>query len=84
MDIIKEKKFDLILMDLQMPGMNGDEVTRLIRLGEDNKDTLIIACTADNADEVSARCLKAGMDDFMTKPFDITELKEKIRSMLPS
>jgi len=60
---------DLVLMDIQMPQMNGYEATRTIRLQYPDKDTPIIALTAGNVMGEEERCKAAGMDDFLAKPF---------------
>ncbi|WP_017260104.1 PAS domain S-box protein [Pedobacter arcticus] len=62
---------DLILMDLQMPVMNGYEATEKIRLidKEHNRSTIIVALTAGNVKGEKERCLEIGMNDFVTKPF---------------
>lgn len=67
-------KYDLILMDLQMPVMGGFEATRAIRSKGMNQDTLIIALTANAFPEDRARCLAAGMDGHLAKPFKKGEL----------
>ncbi len=81
----KEGKFDLILMDLQMPEMTGLEATRKIRELEagEEKHTTIIGLTAHARPEVKEECLTAGMDQVLTKPVKIKELEEVIGSWLP-
>lgn len=67
--------FDLILMDCRMPGMDGFEATAAIRGGESrNAGTPIIALTANNMPGDRDRCLTAGMDQFLAKPFTRDEL----------
>jgi PAS domain S-box-containing protein len=69
LEILKNNKFDVILMDIQMPEMGGIEATEIIR----NKlklSTPIIALTANAFKTEIDRCRKAGMDDYVTKPFD--------------
>lgn len=74
-----EHKFDVILMDIMMPVMDGLEATVKIREIEnaDNceKRTPIIALTANTMDNDREKCISYGMDDFMSKPFDIEKLK---------
>jgi PAS domain S-box-containing protein len=60
--------FDCVLMDVQMPVMDGFEATRRIRADDRLKDTRVVAMTANAGLEDQARCLAAGMDEFVTKP----------------
>lgn len=71
--------YDIILMDVQMPVMNGYEATRVIRnLSNGKSKTPIIAMTANVMKEEVERCYDAGMDDFIGKPFEVDELIVKI------
>lgn len=74
---IKSREYDLCLMDLHMPIKNGIEATKVIRK-EINKTLPIIALTAAVLKEDQARAKEAGMNDFLKKPLNIQELKEKI------
>jgi len=67
-DLLLKEHFDCVLMDVQMPVMDGYEATRLIRAHPKLAGTLIIAMTANAGREDQARCLSAGMDEFVTKP----------------
>jgi two-component system, sensor histidine kinase and response regulator len=71
------KKYDIILMDLQMPLMGGLEATEFLRT-KMQVTTPIIALTARVSKEDDLKCIAAGMNDFLTKPVEITILKEKI------
>ena len=63
-------RYDLILMDLQMPNVDGYEATSVIRNGQSsNVKTPIIALTANAFSDVKGHCLKVGMDDFLAKPY---------------
>jgi PAS domain S-box-containing protein len=73
---MKNKNIDLVLMDIQMPEMNGLEATEEIK--KFNKKIPIIAQTANAITEERQKCLDAGCDDFVTKPVNITELYSKI------
>lgn len=73
-------EFDIILMDIQMPGMNGLEATQAIRSAEQasRRRTPIIALTAGAMLEERERCLSAGMDDFLPKPVRKEELLARL------
>lgn len=75
---VLKNKIDLILMDVQMPIMDGIETTKLIRKEEErtNKHIPIIALTAGVLAEEKKRCLDAGMDDFITKPINTSTLNK--------
>jgi PAS domain S-box-containing protein len=79
---LEKKSFDLVLMDLLMPGMDGYQTTRHIRENPDNKiknpKVPIIALTADAFTETRNKAFDAGVDDFISKPFDYNNLLEKI------
>lgn len=68
------QRFDVILMDLQMPGIDGLETTRRLRQTEAAATLPIIACTANPSSEVRADCTAAGMNDFLSKPVNSAEL----------
>ena len=70
--------FDLVLMDVQMPGMDGYETTRRIRAEEWGKDIPVIAMTAHALDEERQKALGAGMDDHISKPIDPEAMFETI------
>jgi CheY-like chemotaxis protein len=72
-DKVLEKNYDLVLMDLMMPVMDGFEATRLIRTREKSMGghTPIVGLTANTFDADREKCLEIGMDEFMSKPFDM-------------
>lgn len=71
------KRYDLILMDMQMPEMNGLEATELIRQ-QAEKQPFIVAMTANAMTEDYDICMKAGMDDYLSKPIKLAEIKKVI------
>jgi len=76
LQIMKVSPFDVILMDVIMPEMDGIEATKRIRKEiESTKQPFIIALTANAFEEVRKTCLSAGMDDVVTKPIQYSYLK---------
>jgi PAS domain S-box-containing protein len=84
-EAVEKEKFDLILMDVQMPEMDGVEATRAIRELESDSDrhTPIAALTAHAMKGDRERFLEVGMDAYLSKPFDLTELMELIWRLVP-
>lgn len=78
-NLAKKEKFDLILMDMQMPIMNGFEATENIRQIPEYKDTPIIALTAFAMKGDREKCLDAGATDYIPKPIDSKEFIEKVK-----
>ncbi|MEM9446302.1 MAG: response regulator [Verrucomicrobiota bacterium] len=73
---LEEKDYDVILMDIEMPEMDGFTATKRIReMHLKSAQSAIIAMTAYSMDSDRQRCLDAGMDDFLSKPFGVRELK---------
>ena len=81
--LAETKPYDLILMDLAMPEMDGIEATRVIRSGQGaNRDTRIVAITANAFGEDRERCFAAGMNDFLTKPINIASFRKDVLGWL--
>ena len=83
-DEVKKQHFDLVLMDLQMPEMDGYAATRAIREWESTAGSHIpiIAMTAHAMNRDKENCFAAGMDAHVAKPVNLTELEEQIRSVM--
>jgi two-component system sensor histidine kinase/response regulator len=82
-DMARRNHYDLILMDLQMPVMDGFEAARRIRKLAGYADTPIIAVTANAMREDRERCLAVGMNDHVGKPFEPQQLWQALRKWLP-
>jgi CheY-like chemotaxis protein len=78
LELLAEHSFDVVLMDCQMPDLDGYSVVRKYRLLEgeraDGRRTPIVAITGDVGAECRKACLAAGMDDYLGKPFKVAEL----------
>ena len=87
-DEYKNGKYDIILMDIEMPEMDGLEATRLIRQIENENHIAkenhipIVALTAYAMKGKKDDCLAAGMDDYVSKPINIAELTKKVKGLL--
>ncbi|MDP2998019.1 MAG: response regulator [Bryobacterales bacterium] len=79
----RQLSYDLILMDLQMPGIDGLTATDAIRVLPGYAATPVIAFTADSLTEARALCRQHGMQGFLTKPVDAAELVSTLRHFLP-
>ena len=84
LEAMEKERYDIILMDLQMPEMDGYEATTAIRaLSDPSKRSIpIVALTAAALQEVKEKVFASGMDDFVTKPFNPTELKQKLAELI--
>ena len=80
-DLVRNRDFDIILMDLQMPGMDGFSTARYIRK-EIKSDVPIIALTADIFVKETSNCLDAGMNACISKPFETNELSALILRLI--
>ncbi|MGM0422207.1 MAG: response regulator [Pseudomonadota bacterium] len=86
LELLQNNVYHAVLMDVQMPDMSGLEVTRKIRELEKHKDIprhYIIGMTAHARPDDREACLDAGMDDYITKPFNPEDLREKIKTAGP-
>ena len=79
---LQDTAIDLIFMDVSMPGMDGYETTEHIRNNAEFKNVPIIALTAHAVLGIKEKCLASGMDDFLTKPFELEALEVMIHKWL--
>jgi two-component system alkaline phosphatase synthesis response regulator PhoP len=76
---VRAQRFDLILLDLNMPGIGGLEACRIIRA---TSEVAIVMLTVRNTEEDKVAALDAGADDYVTKPFSIRELLARVKAVL--
>ncbi|MBI5185487.1 MAG: response regulator [Nitrospinae bacterium] len=80
---IQKEQFDLILMDIEMPEMDGFEATKKIReITQDSFIPIIIVSTLEETETLDMGWLEAGADEFLHKPFERSALQARVRSML--
>ena len=79
-ELYRKNRYDLIMLDLQMPGMDGFQVMEGLALNKNDRYLPVIVLTAEPAHKI--RALKAGAKDFISKPFDLLEVKTRIYNML--
>jgi len=84
LDAAAKRRYDLVLMDLQMPEMDGLETTGIMRKIPGYDSVPILALTANFSDEIRARCRLAGMQAFLSKPVETTELWSLVSKFLKS
>jgi two-component system phosphate regulon response regulator PhoB len=82
MVIVDEEKPDLVLLDWMLPNVSGIEICRRMRGRIDTRDIPVIMLTARGEEEDRVRGLELGADDYVTKPFSMTELAARIRAVL--
>jgi CheY-like chemotaxis protein len=83
LEMLRILPYDLVLMDCQMPEMNGYEATQEIRrMTGTNRNVPVVALTADVIGGTKERCLQARMNDLLTKPVDLESLSRALRTWL--
>ncbi len=82
LNIVEQQQFDMILMDISLPSMDGKEATRRLRTQETCQNMPIIALTAHAIKGEDEEILQSGVDDLITKPLDEELLLNRIKNML--
>ena len=78
--MVINNRYDLILMDCQMPGLDGFETSRQLR--EFGFHQPIVACTANTTDQIYERCIDSGMNDYIAKPLKVETIRKALERWL--
>src|SRR5215212_8307752 len=81
-ELAMERQPDLVLMDYQLPGLNGVEALKILRADPKTAEIPVVALTASAMREDRERFLAAGFDGYLTKPIDVREFGNQVRSYL--
>ncbi len=79
---LSERKYDIIILDLMLPGVDGLDLCRKVRREGKNRETPIIVLTALGDEDTKVEGFSAGADDYVTKPFSVKELLARIEAVL--
>src|SRR5687768_15675929 len=82
LDLARQRRFDLVILDLMLPGLDGVTVCRAIRRESANVGTPILMLTARREESDTVLGLDSGADDYLTKPFGVRELMARVRALL--
>ena len=82
LELISERQFDLILLDLMMPEISGLDVLKNLKSDPLHRNIPVIMVTAADEVETAAECITVGADDFITKPFNKTLLRARVAASL--
>jgi DNA-binding response OmpR family regulator len=82
LDLARQRRFDLVILDLMLPGLDGMTVCRAIRRDSANSATPILMLTARREESDKVLGLDSGADDYLTKPFGVRELMARVRALL--
>jgi two-component system alkaline phosphatase synthesis response regulator PhoP len=82
LELARSKKFDLVILDLMLPGLDGVTVCRAIRRDSPNATTPILMLTARREESDKVVGLDSGADDYLTKPFGVRELMARVRALI--
>lgn len=85
LEAVKQNKFDMVFMDLHMPEMDGMESSRQIRAWEQgDSHTFIVALTASYLPEIGQALFDAGMDNYISKPFEVAQVQRLLKYSSPA
>lgn len=84
LDQIRARRPDLVLMDIQLPGIDGLELTRQLKADPDIRDIVVVAFTAYAMKGDEAKMRAAGCDGYVSKPIEVATFADHIRSYLPA
>jgi class 3 adenylate cyclase len=79
---LKEQRFNLVLLDMMMPDLNGDEVLEILKADPNTRDIPVVMISADNDIDKVAKCIELGADDYLPKPFNTSLLRARISAAL--
>jgi adenylate cyclase len=79
---LEKQKFNLVLLDMMMPDLNGDEVLKIIKGNPDTRDIPVVMISADTDIEKVSKCIELGADDYLPKPFNPVILRARIGAAL--
>jgi DNA-binding response OmpR family regulator len=82
LELARQRRFDLVILDLMLPGLDGLTVCRAIRKDSPNRSTPILMLTARREETDKVLGLDSGADDYLTKPFGVRELMARVRALL--
>ncbi len=80
--LLEREKFNLVLLDMMMPDLNGDEVLKIIKANPNSRDIPVVMISADTDTEKVSKCIELGADDYLAKPFNPIILRARIASAL--
>jgi CheY-like chemotaxis protein len=83
LDLLQVKLFDLVLLDLMLPKVDGFEVCRRIKADPKTQNIPVITITAYDVPDIISRCMAAGASDVVLKPFDVSKLMTVVKKYLP-
>jgi adenylate cyclase len=80
--LLNKEKFNLVLLDMMMPDLNGDEVLKIIKGNTETRDIPVVMISADSDTEKVSKCIELGADDYLPKPFNPAILRARIGAAL--